>query len=101
RRGPLGLCLAVATLGGTEFLRLDAMLDAPTRAAAGLALPAEDALADAEGFGFARDFARARGYRLALDLPGPELLAAFPPDRLGVELVRLPWAPGRGGPAAA
>lgn len=94
RRQPLGLCLAAATLGEAEFLRLDALLEGPVRAATVLALPAEDALADAEGFAFARDFARARGYRLALDLPGPALLAALPPDRLGVELVRLPWSPG-------
>jgi len=94
RRGPLGLCLAAATLGEPAFLRLDALLDAPMRAATVLALPAGDALADPEGFAFARDFARARGYRLALDLPGPELLAAFPPDRVGVELLRLPWSPG-------
>jgi hypothetical protein len=66
----------------------------PTPGLTVLALPAGDALADPEGFAFARDFARARGYRLALDMPGPELLAAFPPDRVGVELLRLPWSPG-------
>lgn len=93
RRGPLGLCLAAATLGEAAFLRLDALLDAPTRAATVLALPAEDALAAPDDFAYARDFARARGYRLALDLPGPELLAALPIDQVGVELLRLPWSP--------
>jgi hypothetical protein len=93
RRGPLGLSLAAATLGEAEFLRLDALLDASVRAATLIALPAEDALTDAEGFAFARDFARARGYRLALDLPGPALLGLLPPGRLGVDLVRLPWSP--------
>jgi hypothetical protein len=92
-RGPLGLCLAAAVLGEAEFLRLDALLDPAGRAATVLALPAEDALADPEGFAFARDFARARGYRLALDLPGPELLVALPPERAGVDLLRLPWSP--------
>ncbi|WP_431272249.1 hypothetical protein [Dankookia sp. P2] len=80
--------------GEVEFLRLDALLDATTRAATVLALPAEDALAAPGDFAFARDFARARGYRLALDLAGPELLAALPPDRVGVDLLRLPWSPG-------
>lgn len=94
RRGPLGPCLAAASLGEAEFLRLDALLDGATRAATVLALPAEDALAAPEDFAFARDFARARGYRLALDLPGPELLAACPPDRMGVALLRLPWSAG-------
>ncbi|TDH62080.1 hypothetical protein E2C06_14050 [Dankookia rubra] len=93
RRGPLGLVLSAASLAEAEFLRLDALLDVATRAATVLALPAEDALAAPEDFAFARDFARARGYRLALDLPGPELLAACPPDRMGVDLLRLPWSP--------
>jgi hypothetical protein len=66
-----------------------------------LALPAEDALAAPGDFAFARDFARARGYRLALDLPGPELLAACPPDRMGVDLLRLPWSPGLAAQAPA
>ncbi|MBK1661642.1 hypothetical protein, partial [Paracraurococcus ruber] len=93
RLGRCGLALSAATLGEAEFLRLDALLDAGARAATVLALPAEDALADAEGFAFARDFARARGYRLALDLPGPELLPALPLDRVGMDLLRLPWSP--------
>lgn len=95
-RGPLGLCLAAATLGAPEFLRLDARLAPATRAGTVLALPAEDAMADAEGFAFARDFARARGYRLALDLPDPALVAALRPALApegGVDLLRLPWSP--------
>lgn len=99
RRGPLGLALAAATLAEPEFLRLDGLLDAPARAATVLALPAEDALAAPEDFAFARDFARARGYRLALDLPGPALLGVLPIDRLGLDLLRLPWSPDL--PAAA
>jgi hypothetical protein len=91
--GPMGLSLAVATLGEPEFLRLDALLDAPGRAATVLALPAEDALAEPEAFAFARDFARARGYRLALDLPGPGLLEVLPFGRLGVDILRLRWSP--------
>ncbi|NOG70147.1 hypothetical protein [Roseicella sp. DB1501] len=94
--GPLGLCLAARTLGEAEFLRLDARLDPALRAATVLALPAEDALADAEGFAFARDFARARGYRLALDLPDPALVPALRPalsPEGGVELLRLAWSP--------
>ncbi|MCB4820131.1 hypothetical protein [Roseicella aerolata] len=91
--GPMGLSLAAATLGEPEFLRLDALLDAPGRAITVLALPAEEALAAPEDFAFARDFARARGYRLALDLPGPGLLEVLPFGRLGVDMLRLPWSP--------
>ena len=89
--------------GRPEFLRLDALLDAATRAATVLALPAEDALADPEGFAFARDFARARGYRLALDLPGPGLLAALPagPAGGGPAAAALVAGPGRAGAGAA
>ncbi|TCZ64026.1 hypothetical protein EXY23_08640 [Roseicella aquatilis] len=93
RRGPLGLCLAAEVLGEPEFLRLDALLGPARRAATVLALPAEDALADPEGFAFARDFARARGYRVALELDEPGLLPALPLERLGVELLRLTWSP--------
>lgn len=93
RRGPFGLSLAAASLGEAAFLRLDALLDGAIRAASVLALPAADALAAPEDFAFARDFGHARGYRLALDLPGPALLAALPLDRLGVDLLRLPWSP--------
>jgi hypothetical protein len=58
-----------------------------------LALPAEEALAEPEAFAFARDFVRARGYRLALDLPGPGLLGVLPFGRLGVDMLRLRWSP--------
>jgi hypothetical protein len=93
QRGPLGLSLAAETLGEPEFLRLDAMLDAETRAGGVIALSAADALADAEGFVFARDFARARGYRVALDLPGGAMAGLLPLARLGVDMLRLPWTP--------
>jgi hypothetical protein len=97
RRGPIGLCLALASLTTPEFLRFDDVLGAAGRARVVLGLLPEDILADPEGFAFARDFCRARGYRLALEgvaaaLP---LLAPDPPglDRLGLDLLRLRWSP--------
>ncbi|MDO9708735.1 hypothetical protein [Paracraurococcus lichenis] len=89
----MGLCLAAAMLAEPEFLRLDVLLDPPARGRTVLALPVEDALADPAGFAFARDFARIRGYRLALDLPGPALLPLLSWDGLGMDLLRLPWSP--------
>ena len=89
QRGPLGLSLAAASLGEAEFLRLDALLDAATRAATVLALPAEDALADA------------RGFRLRPRLrPGARLPAGAGPAGAGAA-GGLPAGPAGGGPAAA
>jgi hypothetical protein len=93
RRGPIGLSLGLDCLGSAEFLRLSSMLGAAGRSRTVLALPAEDALADPEGFLFAREFCAARGYRVALDVPEIAVLPLLPAARLGVELVRLHWSP--------
>jgi hypothetical protein len=93
RRGPIGLSLGLDSLGSAEFLRLGSMLGGAGRARTVLALPAEDALADPEGFRFAREFCAARGFRMALDVAEPGVLPLLPVARLGVELVRLHWSP--------
>lgn len=93
RRGPMGLSLGLECLGSAEFLRLGSMLGTAGRSRTLLALPAEDALADPEGFLFAREFCTARGYRVALDVPEIAVLPLLPAARLGVELVRLHWSP--------
>jgi hypothetical protein len=93
RRGPIGLSLGLDSLGSAEFLRLGGMLGSAGRARTVLALPAEDALADPEGFLFAREFCTARGYRVALDVTEISVLPLLPVGRLGVDLVRLHWSP--------
>lgn len=101
RLGRSGLHLALETLAEPEFLRLDAALGQAGRAMMVLRLAAEDVLADPDGFGFARDFFRARGWRVALDLAATGLLPALPPAALGVDLLRLHWSPALPGLAAA
>ena len=93
RRGPIGLSLAAGTLEQEAFLRFDALLSAGQRARTVVALPVEDLLADAEGFGFARALLRARGYRVALDLAEPGQLGLLSAEALGEDLLRLRWSP--------
>jgi len=52
-----------------------------------------DALADPAAFLFAREFARARGYRLLLRQVGADLLSVLPLDRTGLDLLQLAWSP--------
>jgi hypothetical protein len=92
-RGPIGLSLAAGTLEEEAFLRFDAVLSAGQRARTVVALPVEDLLADAEGFGFARALLRVRGYRVALDLAEPAQLALLSAEALGDDLLRLRWSP--------
>ncbi len=60
------LPMNVETILSAEFLRFDDALPVPLRGAAMLMLRPADILADPGAFLFARNFARARGYRLAL-----------------------------------
>ena len=101
RLGRAGLRLALESIAEAEFLRLDTALGPEGRGRMTLGLSAEDALADPAGFGFARDFCRGRGWRVAIDLDAAELLAALPAAALAVDLIRLRWSPALPGLAAA
>ncbi|MBX6745970.1 MAG: hypothetical protein IRY87_28385 [Acetobacteraceae bacterium] len=90
RLGPVGLCLSVASLTSAEFLRFEKVLGAAGRVQAVIGLLPEDILAEPEEFAFARDFCRARGFRLALEADSAPPL---PLDRLGLDLLRLRWSP--------
>jgi len=90
--GPFGLDLNVASMLGADFLRFDAALPQGLRGRVTLGLQPPDILADLPAFLFARDFARARGYRLLLRLPAADLLAMLPPARLGFDLVEITWS---------
>jgi len=90
--GPLAFQLNIASLLSPEFLRFDEMLPAALRGKVTLDLMPEDVLSNPSAFLFARDFARARGYRLALSGVVAALLPILPVRRLGLDLVHLRWS---------
>ncbi len=91
--GPFGLDLAVESLVCPEFLRFDAALPTALRGRVVLGLLPSDVLADGPAFLFARDFARARGYRLLLRGLTPALLPVLAPMAAGFHHLELPWSP--------
>jgi hypothetical protein len=93
RRGAMGLCLGLAALDSPAFRRLEGMVAPELRQRGIIALSAATVLADPTGFQAARQVLAGRGWRLALDIPHPSLLALLPPARLGIDLVRLPHDP--------
>jgi len=91
--GPFSLDLNVASILAPEFLRFDAALPALLRGHVVIDLLAADVLADPAMFVFARDFARARHYRLLLRGVEAALLPVLPLERLGLDLLELRWRP--------
>ncbi len=90
---PFGLDLDVASILGPDFLRFDTALPQLLRGRVTLGLQPADILADLAAFLFARDFARARGYRLMLCLPDSDMLPVLPMAKLGLDLVEITWSP--------
>ena len=90
---PLHLPVSVGGITGAAFLRLDAALPRALKPLLTLGVAADTILDDPDGFCFGRDFARARGYRLALEAPDAALLRPLPPRRLELDAVRLPFTP--------
>ena len=86
--------LNVSTILSKEFMTFDASLKAGARGTIVLELQMLDIYADIATFTFARDFARERGYRLCLDGVTELTLAHVDRERLGIDLVKLQWAPG-------
>lgn len=102
--GPFSLDLNVASLLGPEFMRFDAALPPRLRGQVVLDLVAPDILADLAAFGFARDFAHQRGYRLGLRGVDTELAQVLPAGALGFDLSYVRWtgmAPDSGDPSPA
>ncbi len=64
--GTLAISLNVATILGPDFLRFDDALPVSLRGEVILNIRPADMLADPASFQFARNFAKSRGYRLAL-----------------------------------
>ncbi len=93
RWSPMGVAVTPGTLGLPGFHRFDEGLPAGRRKEITLGFAAADVLADPAGFVAARDMARARGYRLALDEAPAAALQVLVPERLGLDVLRLRWAP--------
>ncbi len=87
------LNLRVESVLSAEFLRFDRMLPAGLRGELLINLRPIDILADPAAFRFAREFARARGYRIVLRGLSRALLAAFPIGPEGVDLLQFRFQP--------
>ncbi len=96
--GPFGIELNTASILGPEFLKFDALLPWALRGQVIIGLRPADILSDLPGFQFARDFARSRGYRLLLRGKAA-LLPLLPPERLGLDLLYMPWSEALAAPA--
>jgi EAL domain len=85
--------LNVASLLTPEFLNFDQALSSAVRRTIVIEVQGVDVLGDLDGFLFARDFLRSRGYRFCLD--GLTSLSAplFDCTRLGVDLAKIQWSP--------
>jgi hypothetical protein len=89
---PFGLELNVSSILAPEFLRFDAALPLSLRGQVILELQPADVLSDPAACLFARDFVRARGYRLLLQDVTAESLPMFPLPRIGLDFVHLRWS---------
>lgn len=94
--GPFSISLNVASILSPAFLHFDANLPNPLRGAILLELHPADMLADPSAFLFARDFARARHYRLGLHGVSADLLEVLPLSSSGLDLLLLRWSAALG-----
>ncbi len=92
--GPFGINLHVGSILAPDFLRFDEALPGRLRGHVVIGLDAGDVMGDPAAFGFARDFARARHYRLMLRGMTPAGFALLPRGRLRVDLVQIRWSQG-------
>lgn len=90
--GPFGINLTIGSILAPDFLRFDEALPGRLRGHVVIGLDPADVMTDPAGFGFARDFARARQYRLLLRGLSPAGFALLPRGRTGIDLVQLRWS---------
>lgn len=85
--------LSVASVLSPEFLRFDASLPPTLRDGVIIDLLPADILSDAAAFVFARDFARARSYRLGLRSVTASMLSFLDLPAMELDFVHLQWSP--------
>ena len=88
----LALPLSVESLFTPEFLRLDSFMPQSQRHKLVIGLDAEDVLAAPDVFLLARNFAKARGYRLMLEARSPFAASVASSLRGGFDFLRLQWS---------
>jgi hypothetical protein len=91
--GPFGLNLNLATILGADFLRFDTALPLALRGAVTLNVTPGDILADPATFVFARNFARARGYKLLLRQASAALFRLLDVAVAGLDFCHIPYSP--------
>jgi len=84
----------IATLLSPEFLEFDRKLRLLTKKTLIFELQPVDVFEDMSGYMFARDFVRARGYRICLDRLTYLTLPHFDRRRFGFDFEKLIWEPG-------
>ncbi len=90
--GPFSLNLNVASVLSPEFLRFDEALPPGLRGRIVLELSLADVVSDPAAFAFARDFGRARSYRLMLRDVTALLLPALSVEQLELDYIGLRWS---------
>jgi hypothetical protein len=89
RAPPFSINLNVESILSPAFLGFDAALPRALRGDVLLDLLPADMLTDASAFAFARDFTRARGYRLVVRGVTAALLPVLPLTALGLDFLQL------------
>jgi len=90
--GPFSINLNIASVLSPEFLRFDAALPSPLHGRVVLDMQPADMLTDPAAFIFARDFARARGYRVQLHGVTAALLPLLCLPRMELDFIELQWS---------
>ena len=91
--GPFSLTLNVASVLSSEFLRFDSVLPSALRNRVVISFLPADLAADANAFAFARNFARARSYRVCLRAVTASVLPVLDLPVLELDFVQLVWSP--------
>jgi hypothetical protein len=89
---PVGLPLSPATIEGPAFARFAQALPAGRAEEVTVGLRPADLLADPGAAGRVGPLLHRGGFRLALDDAAPGLVALLPPERLGLDVIRLRWS---------
>ncbi len=90
--GPFSITLNVASVLSPEFLRFDAAMPSALRSRVVIGLLPADVASDAGAFVFARNFARARSYRICLRAVSAALLPVLDLPALELDFIQLIWS---------